>query len=376
MRSDERALLRLTTAIYDAALDPSAWPAFLEAVCNEIGGHSACLIFHDPSTPKGTVESAFRLDPAAALGYAHYFGALDPWAERLKARRELRSGLVCTGDEVLDHGLLRKTEYYNDYANRFGLTENVFALHVDPVVRTVFVVTVLRSDRAGPFDTEAVKLVSALRPHLTRAFQVHARLTEADSRARRSEAALDRLSTGVVLVNALGRVTFANCTARERCAVRDGIYIERGELLASGRTASARLQAALGRALHSTSAVPDAGELLQVARPSGRRPFSVLVSALPRPGRAVGDVAAIVLIVDPDRDLLMRTEILSRAYDLTPAEVGICEQLGAGRSISEAAARLSITDATARTHLKRILDKTGTHRQAELIRLLVLSHSF
>jgi DNA-binding CsgD family transcriptional regulator len=36
--------------------------------------------------------------------------------------------------------------------------------------------------------------------------------------------------------------------------------------------------------------------------------------------------------------------------------------------MGSAAAQLKITEATARTHAKRILSKTGTNRQTELIR--------
>jgi hypothetical protein len=46
---------------------------------------------------------------------------------------------------------------------------------------------------------------------------------------------------------------------------------------------------------------------------------------------------------------------------------GLKEIIG-GRGLSTAAARLAISLATARTHTYRIFEKTGTGRQAELIR--------
>lgn len=56
---------------------------------------------------------------------------------------------------------------------------------------------------------------------------------------------------------------------------------------------------------------------------------------------------------------------------MTPAEAGCAVEILKGDGIQAAADRLSISQATARTHLSRIFDKTGVRRQAELVRLLI-----
>lgn len=58
-------------------------------------------------------------------------------------------------------------------------------------------------------------------------------------------------------------------------------------------------------------------------------------------------------------------------YALTAAEARLARHLMQGFDLTGTAAHLSICRETARTHLRRVLAKTGTHRQAELIRLLV-----
>ncbi len=60
-------------------------------------------------------------------------------------------------------------------------------------------------------------------------------------------------------------------------------------------------------------------------------------------------------------------------YGLTRAESRLAAKLAQGRSLDEAAAMLNITTQTARGYIKRILGKTGTKRQVELVRLLLLS---
>jgi DNA-binding CsgD family transcriptional regulator len=58
-------------------------------------------------------------------------------------------------------------------------------------------------------------------------------------------------------------------------------------------------------------------------------------------------------------------------FGLTPAESRLAEMLVSGLTVQEAALQLFISAHTAKTHLKRILSKTGTRRQSELVSLLL-----
>ena len=58
---------------------------------------------------------------------------------------------------------------------------------------------------------------------------------------------------------------------------------------------------------------------------------------------------------------------------LTPAEAGLAQALAAGQSLHEYADAAHVTCETARWRLKQVLAKTDTHRQAELVRLLLTS---
>ena len=53
----------------------------------------------------------------------------------------------------------------------------------------------------------------------------------------------------------------------------------------------------------------------------------------------------------------------------TPAESRVMMLLVQGMAPAEVAETLGISLPTARTHLARLLDKTGTNRQADLVRL-------
>lgn len=59
---------------------------------------------------------------------------------------------------------------------------------------------------------------------------------------------------------------------------------------------------------------------------------------------------------------------LQELYDLTPSELRLCNQLGQGKSLREAATETGVGLETNRTHLKRIFQKMGINRQTELVR--------
>ena len=62
-----------------------------------------------------------------------------------------------------------------------------------------------------------------------------------------------------------------------------------------------------------------------------------------------------------------------RAFELTPAEGRLLERLCKGSSLQQATAQLGVSRNTTRTHLQRIFDKSGMHRQGELIRRVLAS---
>ena len=64
-------------------------------------------------------------------------------------------------------------------------------------------------------------------------------------------------------------------------------------------------------------------------------------------------------------------EMLAQLFGFTAAEMRVAERLLMGDSPEQVAAFLNVKTATARWHLASIYRKTGTNRQAELVRLLL-----
>jgi len=101
-----------------------------------------------------------------------------------------------------------------------------------------------------------------------------------------------------------------------------------------------------------------------------------LLLALPNIG-AGRDVfaatAALAVLVDPRRHPVMAPPLLRPvrdAFGLTPTESSVAALLAVGLSPGAIADHLGIGRGTVRNHLKAVLHKTETTRQAELVALL------
>ena len=177
---------------------------------------------------------------------------------------------------------------------------------------------------------------------------------------------LDGLQLAVVLVARGGQqVLWANRSARAILDRAEGLSVGPYGLRVGDATASQHL-----RRLLSQPANEDSVGAIHVPRAAGK-PLALFVTPLTRGASSAGPLHA-VFISDPDAEIETPVATLTRLYGLTATESEVAGELLAGRTPEELSAQLGISIHTARTHVKRILAKTGTRRQSELLRLLLL----
>jgi DNA-binding CsgD family transcriptional regulator len=92
---------------------------------------------------------------------------------------------------------------------------------------------------------------------------------------------------------------------------------------------------------------------------------------------AFGDTTMVLLAVyEPGASTGLDPFLLQATFDLTPAEARVASLLVAGKSVKQVATDLAVSSSTVRTQLKNVFAKTGTHRQADLVRVLMLASEF
>ena len=114
------------------------------------------------------------------------------------------------------------------------------------------------------------------------------------------------------------------------------------------------------------------GGCVAVPRSFGRRPYVIRV--IPTRAAELNGMAyptALVVIVDPEQEPVPDADALRRLYGLTKTEAEVALRVLDGTGVVPIAEQLSVSVSTVRTHLKHVFHKTDTHRQAELVRLLL-----
>ncbi len=185
---------------------------------------------------------------------------------------------------------------------------------------------------------------------------------------------LDCFPIGVIVVDARGRPRFMNLAAKEILGQDDGIAVACGRLRAASDQETPELRRLIGEAARAGDG-EKLGEhgAMTLSRLSPGTPLSVLVMPLLGDGHGAADggATAAVFVSDPERQPELRQDALVGLYGLTAAEARLVEALARGRSLDHVADGLGITRETVRTHLRRIYSKTDTHRQAELVSLVL-----
>lgn len=187
--------------------------------------------------------------------------------------------------------------------------------------------------------------------------------------------ALEQTPMAVFKVDRFGKPLSMNSAAEALIARADGLRLSRGRLHAEAQRHTARLLGLFESAAAEGTRWTRMVGSVDLPRKSSTAPLHVAVLAISRRTKGGDDLdddaSALVLVVDPRGGCALSGEALQKVYGLTPSEVRLAVRLCEGVSVSDAADQLSITVGTSRNHLKRIFEKTGTKRQAELVRLLL-----
>jgi DNA-binding CsgD family transcriptional regulator/PAS domain-containing protein len=357
-------LLSLIDGIYGAAADASRWPVVLQRIADVFNAGEASL--SAVSATEVPWLMAPRTDPKFLESYGTYYHPLNLFWQRSS---RLPVGTVATDAMVLPRETLQASEFYNDWSRPQGYCSVMGAtLLVEDGWRVEFVVP-----GKNEFGPRELKLYQAIAPHLTRAVQLGQRLGRAEMERAVAADALDRLSQALVVVNAESRVLFANRAAD--ALFGNGFSLHDGILRVGANGQSAELHR-----LVVGCARPDAvnaGGHIAISRPQGRLPLSLLiVPAKSQPGWLAGrHPCAMIFVTDPEAISSLEASFLQKQFGLTPAEAVLARELLQGDGIEAAAQRIGIGVPTARTHLRRVLAKTGTSRQAQLVGLVLSSDS-
>ncbi|MBV8400867.1 MAG: hypothetical protein JOZ17_19360 [Acetobacteraceae bacterium] len=350
--------------IYDSAVDRAEWARTLGQIADLLGGTAVSMKLERGVSLRYLASDG--LAEEAKVEYQNHYRKIDPVMNFLSGAPPgiYGSRRIVPGRKAYE------TPFYNEWGRRNDIVFCIHALAFRETERTA-ILSVSRSAAKGEFDDQHESLLTLLLPHLKRALRLETRMAAENARVSLISEALDRWTSGVVVVDERRHIHLTNKAADLLLAEADGIRCENGRLCAASSTQNTALQRLIARV--TGGGVLDSGRLL-LARSPDRHPLALeLVSYAGSHGLAAGRSLALVFIVDPGLRAARPERRLQDLYLLTRAEAALATAVSKGGGVKAAARALGIAPSTARTHLKSVFGKTGTARQAELATLVAAS---
>jgi DNA-binding CsgD family transcriptional regulator len=380
--SGGKELSALIDLIYEAVLDNDLWPSVLIKLADAVGAAHVVM----PSVDwRANIFATIapRDDPDLVASYKEYWAFRDPLLRRATFRDPLlsRSAFRPVGEVYTLDGLMPREEFaatpvFNEWWRpaQYSLATAGTSL----VAEDQFSALVCVSNAPGKdsLADEQLRLFKAVARHLGRAVRINRRLWKLELANLAATKRIEMLPEGAMLADASGRVVLANAVAKAMLDARDGIFLYDGCLAVAGNPDA--LQKLVASCAQRSVGIGGPGGELEVPRDLPRSPLHVTVAPLRSDTRlpdvpwiGFGSPVAIVTVADRDLDRRRQQTNLRRRFDLTSMEAALAAEILRGDGRKAAARRCGISDATAKTHLANIFEKTGTHRQAELVRFLL-----
>jgi len=205
-------------------------------------------------------------------------------------------------------------------------------------------------------------------------------LALAERRHRALAAALRQSECGTILVRADHSVLYANPAAQTILDEADGMELRRNLLRPERYQDVVRFQAALDAVIappiHARSG-RSRSLMMLLERSGAQRPLIAVIaptgctSGDDLEGFDQGEAAAIVYLMRPECRAAQGLEAICHLHGLSPVETQLVSHLVSGLPLGETAAQMRIKPDTARTYLKQVFAKTDTHRQSDLLQLML-----
>ena len=366
--------------VYQGATDVEVWPQVAHKICDWLGAKT-CIIF----TPQFPAEQG-------GFAITHQFNSMGLYDAKFNAHNiwEMRAyerGLLSTGSVMRDQELVADQEFlesifYKEYLSHVNIGRMVAGVVFDPRDNEgKAVVCACHKAFDAPFTEAESEKLRLLVPHLSRALGVMFKLRDAEFKVASSLRALNCLSRGVVLLNALGQVCFVNDSAKVLLERNDGLRLKptvKSDIWQL-QTSNSKIQTLLDDAI-SEAIEPNFyttrhfSQALNVERPSGKSPYMLSFSTLSDTHEfKVYDhlASAIVFIYDVEKQVQLNNALLESTFKLSKKELKVAHLLVNGYSLEKAAELLDLTENTIKTHLKSIHNKTNINSRAKLVKLLM-----
>jgi DNA-binding CsgD family transcriptional regulator len=354
-------------AIYESAFGPGGWFKALRKIA-DFSGSAGCRIVIQNNLFGPVMYSVED-------GVESQSAGIRLENSRTATAPESRIELVPIGQPLIRRKMLRQVAITGSGEPWRGkqVSDAMTILLLDSSEGSIILETMKARGCYAERELEGMRLIS---PHVCRAIRISENLSASRLTSEMLEASLEVLSTGVYFIGKQSRIVYLNRVARSQVKSGTVLRLVGDHLVATDRGAQKLLQAELTEIESDTDLNDRLGRAVPLADGAGS---GFVAQVLPLGGATQARIAnhfaaiAAIFVQDPATAPTLANAAFARLYGLTDGELRLLNGLMPGLSLAEAARPLGISEATAKTHLRRIFAKTKTSKQAELLFLLMTS---
>jgi DNA-binding CsgD family transcriptional regulator len=363
-------LSRLIAEIYDAALDGSLWPDVLGKAGHFVGGPVAAIFAKSPTALTGTVyyHSGGKVPFYRQLYFDKYI-KLDPMTT---AQYFSDVGQPMSVTDIMPYQEFLETQFYKEWVQPQGMVDAVTAV-LDKSVTSAALFGVFRYQSDGIVDDETRQRMRLIVPHIRRAVLVGRLIDLKTADAASLADTLDGLSAAMCVVDPAGRIVHANTACHVLLDAGDVVSTIGGRIVASDPKIDRALRELFAAAGSGDAAIGTRGIALPLRAQDGSNYAAHILPLTSGARRVAGmaySAAAALFICKVARETRSPPEIIARAYRLTPTELRVLLAIVEVGGVPETAVALGIAESTVKTHLGNLFVKTGSGRQADLVKIV------
>jgi DNA-binding CsgD family transcriptional regulator len=356
--------------VYDAVLDPTLWPRALKKAARFVGGSSAVLFSKNTFDKSGNLVFAVGLDEQFKALYSERYITFDPIPFGAHFQ-EIGEPIAAT--DLVPYNEFLQSRFYHEWARPQQLVDSI-AVVLDKSPATAAVFEIFRHESDGIADEGARARMRLIIPHFRRAVVASMLIKSKTDEAANFRNALDGLKPSVFLVDANGRIEYANAAGHALLYDGDVLRAASGRIIATDLDTQKALYDVLAALQRGDAKLEAKGIVFPLGRQRGESYFAHALSLASDARRREGSgIAAAIFVHKEGIGIQQPLEVISEQYRLTPAELRVLLAVMEVDGTPQIAETLGIGAETVKTHLKRIYAKTGTCRQTDLIKLVAAS---
>jgi DNA-binding CsgD family transcriptional regulator/PAS domain-containing protein len=368
---NNKRLSELIGAIYDCAVEPDRWDRTLDDIRDFLVCANSVLYIQDTATGAQRYSKMVGIEPhwqKLMIDYGDHITEIYDYVGDAMTRPIDK--VFVLRREVPDE-ILRANFYFRNWAVPQGI-DDLMQLTLMRESHRMSALAMGRYRKDGRITDFDIQLLQLLAPHLRRAVAISDLIDMQTLRAEAVCGTLDKLAAAIILVSENGVILHANHAARQMLGDEHPLREIAGKIHASEPVVTRRLIAAIASAMREEVSAGDAG--LGIALTTGPMPFH-FAHILPITrgdirARFLPSAVAAIFVASNNATAKAELRPIAEAFGLTPAEMRLLDRIVRGETLDQASAALHVAKTTSRTHLARILAKTGTRRQTSLLSLV------